>query len=189
MKISKRQARLEDKRQDSVTDTIKMDGSKYICIFDVKAKWLNTYTYCNEDWEQISKDPYWTAPTHTLFLSRFVAEHFDDYSASNFYAVGLVVRHLKEIDAKLLELIDVEKHNTFFIVIDVDGYENGKVIQPSFLFSSTSSETLDYTKEWGNATANMYLQTPFENVPDALLGKMDTKFNLTNATALYTQPH
>lgn len=156
-KISKRQARLASKRQDSVTDTIEMDGSKFICIFDVKTKVLLTYDYCNEDWEEISKDPDLKLFS-TQHISRFVAEKFNDDSSS-VSAVALVQRHLKQTDAKLLDVIEEQKHNTFVIVIDVDNYENGKVDLPSFVFASHPSETFDDANSFGNGIAQMYLET------------------------------
>jgi len=158
MKISKRQARLEAKRQDSVTDTIEMDGSKFICVFDVKTKTLSTFNVFNENWELVSVDPDLKLFS-TQHLSRCVAEKFNN-DETTVAAIALVQRHLKATDAKLLDVIEEQKHNTFVIVIDVDNYENGKVDLPSFVFASHPSETFDDAKSFGNGIANMYLETP-----------------------------
>lgn len=156
-KQSKRQQRLEAKRQDGATDTIEMGNSKFICVFDVKTSKLLTYDFPEEDWNEISNYPdLKIVPTN--YLSRFASENFNDDKCA-VLLVALVQRHLNDTDAALLDVIKKQKHNTFVIIIDVDKFQNEKIDLPSFVFASQPCDNITEANLFGNGISHMYLET------------------------------
>lgn len=122
----------------------------YINISNVQTADTSTFELDQKEYYEIISESGMKQFTQTEIVKNFI-QYFKTNSDYLFILAGeLVNRHLKSLDKGMSEMVKSEKHNCFTILID------GNM---AFVFGSTVSDTIEYSKQHGEFLYITYKQT------------------------------